>query len=630
MILCSLVATLALPRVHILLIGASQYEFPLTNGVVRKESLSGERDVAELARVFQTRVFPKECTVFCKSVTDLKISRRTILDSIDQFLVAPAVPGDTVIFWWSGHGVRTRSGSGTDLQAIVPPIVDRDPDGRITYRSLVYGRELSARFEFLESKGVNCSWFLDSCYSGEAARNSWTSRLDAAPIPDNELPQAVPERDRKSVLITASSKTDAVREVTLGGERIGLLTALVCRAFSAEGGSPKESQSARGFIDLLKRFGISLGTAAIPEAEGDLNRRMFSVERVPFSWVFPIAVPRSSRPVWLESLGQVDQLDSGRETIPAGLMDGIREGDLADVTVGRFVYKYKVSKALLGISQLMPIGPSAKGAEAGTALVLPRGLPRVFVEPGCVTQEALNKIASSSMNLVANQSISTHKVGKVSGRFNVSSSGGLMLAQFSDENDLVAGLPWISNAERLRNSAQLPNSSITVEMQLVKLNPDKTARLEKRVLEAPWITGKSVSANDCFTLRFRLKSSVKTPTREVYVGLLYISPKHDVSPLTISRSTSAKVGVSYDAPTDWLYLSRAGELKKAEEMQNSGGGSVTNFGPDPRYFDSDFSQLTLIASESPVDLSSYLSQNEPSRGMLPLQMNRIQIPCFYP
>lgn len=627
--IATLLAISIAPRsVHILLIGASDYVYPAANGLTTKETLSGDRDVVELKRVLTTRVFAGETNVNCKVISEKVLDRERILSSIDEYLVKRPSPGDAVVFWWSGHGIRTNSVDGADLQAIVPPQYRRTPEGALDPSSLVYGRELSTRFESLEKRGIRTAWFLDSCFSGNAARTTLPNRLVAAPVLDAQLPPALNPSERKSLQFSATSIREATREISIDGQKLGLLTALVCRAFSGQRGAAGGQYSAKGLLDLMKLDAIALGSDSTPEAYGDLNQSLFSDDAAPFTWRFPAAVPSQFRPIWLEGLEQFEELDPDKLTIPAGLMDGLREGDFAEMFQAGETFKFVLCTVTLGYSQMVPISHDLKAKPSSWVIVYPKGQPRLFAKADSLNPLIRKNLLEFGARFSTTVAESTHRIEKVASVFSIRRRSGETIGSAQSDAELQSLLYNLCAAERIRAVDSLPNSSIVIQIELVKLNPDKSIPFAERVISAPWTPPKVSSRNDCFTVRFRLQSKVPVPPRKVHVGVLYTSPKHLTEALTNSADPTTWIEVGFERPTEWLLLTRFQGVATEAELVDQETKPVCNFTPDPKNFDLNALQVTIFVAESKLDLSSYTSPKGSVRGVLPLQIAKLSVGCY--
>lgn len=100
-------------------------------------------------------------------LTDSQATKQGILAAFRNHLIAPAGPGDTVVFYFGGHGSRrrnTQNGESDQLdETLVPVDAGRGADD-------LRDKELRSLLNELLDRGALPTVFLDSCHSGSGAR----------------------------------------------------------------------------------------------------------------------------------------------------------------------------------------------------------------------------------------------------------------------------------------------------------------------------------------------------------------------------------------------------------------------------------------------------------------------------
>lgn len=101
------------------------------------------------------------------TLTDQEATRAAILQAIDKHLVAPAAKGDSVFFYFAGHGSQVPNSRSDELDHLDESIIPADsrrgaPDIR--------DKELRTRFNAILDRGARLTLLLDHCYSGSSFR----------------------------------------------------------------------------------------------------------------------------------------------------------------------------------------------------------------------------------------------------------------------------------------------------------------------------------------------------------------------------------------------------------------------------------------------------------------------------
>ncbi|MGW3649504.1 caspase family protein [Streptomyces sp. NPDC000878] len=191
-------------------------------------------------------------------------------DGIRTFLGA-AGPGDTALFWFSGHGTRQLA-SGSDLlieatgwnQALVCA------DGPLP------DKRLGALLAEVAARGADVVAVIDCCYSGGADRESQlagaTARF-APPRPGWRQPAtgrevAVPQGPPRHLLLAASRLDQLSYEDHFGGRRHGAFTYALLGAARAAGPDATYRELLAAADARVQRTGIQQRPVLSPETPG--------------------------------------------------------------------------------------------------------------------------------------------------------------------------------------------------------------------------------------------------------------------------------------------------------------------------------------------------------------------------
>lgn len=100
-------------------------------------------------------------------LTDQQASRDAILRALDTRLVAPTQKGDTVVFYFSGHGSQVRNSLSKEADRLDESVLPAD--SRRGARD-IRDKELLAIFTRILDRGARLTVILDTCHSGSGAR----------------------------------------------------------------------------------------------------------------------------------------------------------------------------------------------------------------------------------------------------------------------------------------------------------------------------------------------------------------------------------------------------------------------------------------------------------------------------
>ncbi|MEU5203584.1 caspase family protein [Streptomyces sp. NRRL S-1314] len=190
-------------------------------------------------------------------------------DGIRTFL-GEAGPGDTALFWFSGHGSQTVA-SGADLlieatgwkQALVCA------DGPLP------DKRLGALLDAVAARGAHVVAVLDCCYSGGATRDNVPEGLtvrSAPPLPGWRAvagrEPVLPEGPPRHALLAASRLDELSYEGDFGGRRHGAFTHALLGAVRAAGPDATYRQLLAAAGARVQRSGRRQRPVLFPETPG--------------------------------------------------------------------------------------------------------------------------------------------------------------------------------------------------------------------------------------------------------------------------------------------------------------------------------------------------------------------------
>ncbi|HEX8154382.1 MAG TPA: caspase family protein, partial [Thermoanaerobaculia bacterium] len=149
------------------------------------------------------------------TLTNQQASRVAIVQALET-LAAAASKGDTVFFYFAGHGSQVRNTRSAEPDRLDESIVPADSRaGALDIRD----KELRRVFNRILDRGARLTVFLDSCHSGSGARGLPTGARprgiapDLRDVADSGDPGPSPE-ERGALVLSASPDYELAWEVT--------------------------------------------------------------------------------------------------------------------------------------------------------------------------------------------------------------------------------------------------------------------------------------------------------------------------------------------------------------------------------------------------------------------------------
>ncbi len=264
--------------VRVLMVGIDRYQFSVANDPAadpKFHDLKGAvNDLATLRATLVTTahlaIVPVKTGCQATGATSIILindcaSRASILAAWAR-LMEKSVRGDTVLFYFSGHGSTVIDASGTQESGASDTLVPYDARGR-GHNPEIIDLELKALIDAATARGVNIVTIFDSCNSGTATRALSGDVARSIPRgPAMRLPKvmAVAPGANPGYRVHLSAAADGQTAVERRGH--GLFTGAVAAAIAAD---PNTT-----YGDLLTKVRETLAAEPqTPGAEGALTAR---------------------------------------------------------------------------------------------------------------------------------------------------------------------------------------------------------------------------------------------------------------------------------------------------------------------------------------------------------------------
>lgn len=175
------------------------------------------------------------------TLTDDCATRKAILDALDK-TISLSAPGDTVIFYFAGHGARYIDEDALDqssgFNSTILPTDAREPN--VIPGADILDTELKRMRLMAMKRGVNFVSIFDSCHSGTGTRDGVNISTRSAPAymatryrpaDPGELPSG--EGTGYWVHLAAAQDEEEALEVGIGSNRAGVFTSELIEALKA-------------------------------------------------------------------------------------------------------------------------------------------------------------------------------------------------------------------------------------------------------------------------------------------------------------------------------------------------------------------------------------------------------------
>ena len=216
------------------------------------------------------------------TLTDSCATRARILEALDRQIDRLA-PGDTLLFYFAGHGSRYRDDEAFDQDSgyngTILPHDARNPDGS---PGDIFDIELKARKDRATARGLNFVTIFDSCNSGTATRDILPGASRSVPVLEGGAAVAgaatVPSAPAASakapgywVHLAAAQDGEDAKEVQSGAvsERAGVFTSALIDTLRLPG------MAGASFGDIIAEVQVRIAangaTSQTPSGEGRLT-----------------------------------------------------------------------------------------------------------------------------------------------------------------------------------------------------------------------------------------------------------------------------------------------------------------------------------------------------------------------
>ncbi|KRA84473.1 caspase family protein [Altererythrobacter sp. Root672] len=282
-------------NIHALFVGVDQYRYSDDAGFADLKGAVGDAQrfkeaLADLYGVDVDTAQPGKCDSSndtSVTLTDDCATRERILAALDG-QIAALKPGDTLLFYFAGHGSQYRDDEAFDQDSgyngTILPTDARNPDGS---PGDIFDVELKERKDKATAAGIYFVSIFDSCNSATATRDGAAGQsrsvppLTGAALPAADTPAPTGPGGGYWVHLAAAQDGEEAQETASGavGERAGVFTNALIDTLRMPG------MRDGTFGDIIKEVRLRVAKrghiAQTPSAEGELTAAMGSRSRSP-------------------------------------------------------------------------------------------------------------------------------------------------------------------------------------------------------------------------------------------------------------------------------------------------------------------------------------------------------------
>jgi hypothetical protein len=250
---------------------------------------------------------------------DAQASRAAILSTLGQFSSgAKGDSGDSLLFYFTGHGARLVDLAGTQAGRFHSTILPYDARDPVRRRAGIYGdivdTELNGVIQAIAARGINVITVFDSCNSGTATRSipfrKWRSKAApaiVAPTPPVQVEVGTsPTAARQGYVVhlaAAADNSEALENLADGTYRSDFTVALSKAILRAPPGA-----TYREIFEATRLQLVAAGLGQEPRAEGDLLTPFLGASK---GGARIIAATRSVRGDYVLAGGTLSGIDRG-------------------------------------------------------------------------------------------------------------------------------------------------------------------------------------------------------------------------------------------------------------------------------------------------------------------------------
>lgn len=278
--------------IHALIVGVDHYRFSTARqaGAAFPDLAGAVGDanrfrqaLAELYGVSVTAADKRDCTVPAQAsamLTDNCATRARILQTLDA-QIAALKPGDTLLFYFAGHGSQYRDDEAFDQDSgyngTILPYDARNPDGS---PGDIFDVELKARKDRATAAGIYFVSIFDSCNSATATREGAAGQSRSVPPLHGRAPASAASAAPAGpgggywVHLAAAQDGEEAQETPSGavGARAGVFTTALIDTLHMPG------MRDATFGDMIREVRLRVASqghsAQTPSAEGSLTAAM--------------------------------------------------------------------------------------------------------------------------------------------------------------------------------------------------------------------------------------------------------------------------------------------------------------------------------------------------------------------
>lgn len=128
------------------------------------------RDAKDMSEALQALGVPAENIQVLSDASGSHATRQNIIDAMDR-LKRESMPGELVVFYYSGHGTQVRDQNGDESDQRDEALVPVDAPLRMEFGDVVIDDYIKSTIDHIRANGANVWAIFDSCLSGTLTRN---------------------------------------------------------------------------------------------------------------------------------------------------------------------------------------------------------------------------------------------------------------------------------------------------------------------------------------------------------------------------------------------------------------------------------------------------------------------------
>ena len=334
-------------RIHALIVGIDRYRYSDAHqpGAVFSDlrgavgdALRFKQALAELYGVDVDAPKNNACDSFNAATTTLTddcATRAHILEALEE-RITTLRPGDTLLFYFAGHGSRYRDDEARDqdtgYNGTILPTDARNPDGA---PGDIFDVELKTLKDRATAAGLYFVSVFDSCNSATATRDGAAGQSRSAPAitaarPPTSLPAPTTDGDGYWVHLAAAQDGEEAQETGGAvGTRAGVFTTALLETLRMPG--MREATFGDVIREVRLRVAASGHAAQTPSAEGTLTATLGARSRT--AVLYDVALAANGKPL-LQAGGTGGITRGSRFALYASQSDAIaRRARIAETSV---------------------------------------------------------------------------------------------------------------------------------------------------------------------------------------------------------------------------------------------------------------------------------------------------------